>query len=114
MSDSPVEKATGESARGLIVMVVGAAAIAAIVAPFLSNMLRIGMTAALVLAGAALAYFGKGWLRKAGQGAVVTAVFAFVMPYVTGLIGNLTGGLFGGGAAASSGGATPQGHRGVI
>ena len=78
MSD-PVNKATGESVSGLVWMVAGAAAVAVFLAPLVSRYLGISATLALILGGVALAYFAKGGLRKAGQGAAVFGIASWAM-----------------------------------
>lgn len=92
MSDSTLEKATGESMSGLAWMVAGAAAVAVFLAPLISKYLGISATFALILGGIALAYLGKGGLRKAGQGAAVFGIASFAMGYLTPIFGGLFGG----------------------
>lgn len=77
-----VQKATGESVKGLLVMAAGAAVIAALVAPFITKYLGVSSTLAIILGGAALAYFGKGLFRQLGQGAAVFGVTVWAMGFL--------------------------------
>jgi hypothetical protein len=91
MTDTVVQKATGESLGGLGWMVVGAAALAVFVAPLVSRYLGISATIALIVAGVALAYFGTGGIRKAGQGAAVFGIASWAMGYLAPMLGGLGG-----------------------
>jgi Kef-type K+ transport system membrane component KefB len=100
MTDA-TQTATGETPSGLMWMVLGAAALVAVVAPILSAKLGISPLISVIVAGVALAYFAKGNFRKAGQGAAVYGIASLAMAYVGPMLSNIAGGLFGGGQATA-------------
>ena len=83
-----VQKTTGESVKGLLVMAAGAAVVAVLVAPYIQKYLGISVTLALILGGAALAYFGKGIFKQMGQGAAVFGVTSWAMSMLAPLFAN--------------------------
>ena len=66
-------------------MLAGAVA-APLIASVVPGLNRLGVWAPLA-AGAALAYFGSGQIRAAGQGAVLVAAVGLVAPMLGGLLG---------------------------
>ncbi|HWG92546.1 MAG TPA: hypothetical protein VNZ52_16995 [Candidatus Thermoplasmatota archaeon] len=95
-----VQTATGESGKSLAFMVVGAVAVAVLVAPLISRFLPVGATWAMILAGAAVAYFAKGAIKKAGQGAVIFGLATVAMQFLGPILSKINP--FGGSEAASS------------
>lgn len=89
--NDPVQKVTGESTKTVIWMVAGAAAVAVFVAPLLQRYLPISATLALIIAGAALAYFGKGAIKSAGQGAAFVGISSYAMSLIAPIFGGLAG-----------------------
>lgn len=86
-----VQKTTGESVKGLLVMAAGAAVIAVLVAPYIQKYLGISATLALILGGAALAYFGKGIFKGMGQGAALFGVASWAMSFIAPLLSGAMG-----------------------
>lgn len=72
-------------------MAAGAAVIAVLVAPYIQKYLGISAGLALVLGGAALAYFGKGIFKQMGQGAALFGVASYAVGFLAPLLGNITG-----------------------
>lgn len=83
MSNAPtVNKLTGDDVKGTLWGAVGAAAVAVFLAPTLSRWLGIGGILAILIAGAAVAYFFTGTWRQMGQGAVTFALASLAMAYI--------------------------------
>ena len=89
------QTATGESTSSLLWLAVGAAVGAAIVAPMLASWLGLSYEIALVLGGAAIAYFASGAIKKAGHGSALLGVGLLAVRYVAPLFGRVTGAVMG-------------------
>ena len=101
MSNAPtVNKLTGDDVKGTLWGVVGAAAVAVFLAPLLSKYLGIGGVFAIIIAGAAVAYFFSGKLRLMGQGAVTFGLASLAMAYIGPMLHRINP--FGGGDAPDS------------
>lgn len=89
MSSDVVQKTTGESVKGLLIMAAGAAVVAVLVAPYIQKYLGISATLALILGGAVLAYFGKGLFRQIGQGAALFGVTSWAVAMIAPLLSRM-------------------------
>lgn len=89
---SIVHKATGESFKGLAVMAAGAAVFAVALVPILGRFLP-SVPAVWLLIGSAvlIALMTSGVVRQMAHGAALYGVLALVVPYLSNLVGGLTG-----------------------
>lgn len=80
MPETPsVEKLTGEDVKGTAWGVIGATVAVVVLAPIVAKYLGISATLALIIAGIGLAYFGRGLVRKMGQGAAMFGLTSWVV-----------------------------------
>ncbi|HWH07979.1 MAG TPA: hypothetical protein VNX21_02195 [Candidatus Thermoplasmatota archaeon] len=86
MSDNVVQATTGESLTGLAAMLAGAVLGPWVAENTLGRVSPLGVNANTLIVGAATAYFGKGLVRKAGQGAAIVSAVALLREHFPGAV----------------------------